>query len=113
MHWYLTEAVAVTAPSTTADTNEVQIEEVLNTSSVATEGLEETHQDSVIEPRGRGGGGADTSELDEVIDTLLARSSSHNPESQVIADIMETGNWSYSFICFQDSVEILVLVHFW
>lgn len=68
----------------TGEANEVQIEEVLNTQ---TSELEETHQDSVVEPPGN-----EPAELDDVIDDLLARDRHVDPESQIVGEIiMETG----------------------
>ncbi|XP_053377275.1 E3 ubiquitin-protein ligase HUWE1-like isoform X3 [Mercenaria mercenaria] len=75
-----TQEVAEATSAETGDTSEVQIEEVLNTQA---EDLEETHQDSVIEPAGN-----EPSELDDVLDDLLERDRNANPESQVMGEII-------------------------
>ncbi|XP_060587198.1 E3 ubiquitin-protein ligase HUWE1-like isoform X3 [Ruditapes philippinarum] len=78
-----TQEVASASLADTGNTSEVQIEEVLNTQA---DDLEETHQDSVIEPTGN-----EPSELDDVLDDLLERDRTTNPESQVMGEIiMET-----------------------
>ena len=65
--------------------NEVQIEEILNTSHQGNEELEETHHDTVEEPL------TERSELDDVLNSLIGRDRNQDPESQVIGDIiMET-----------------------
>ena len=78
-----------TGTTQAAESNEVQIEEILNPSQ--TEGLEETHQDSVVEPRTNQ---QTRLELDDVIDDLLDRNRVADPESQIVGEIiMETGEW--------------------
>lgn len=72
----------------TGTTSEVHIEEVLNPNQ--TEELEETHTTTVEEPDVP----SQTArlELDDVIDDLLDRDRTANPESQIVGEIiMETG----------------------
>lgn len=77
------------ATSQAHETSEVQIEEILNPSQ--TEELEETHQDSVVEPATTRD---ERLELDDVIDDLLDRDRVTHPESQIVGEIiMETGNY--------------------
>lgn len=81
----VTSGATEAAPAGAEESNDVQIEEVWSISQ--TDGLEETHQNTAVEPPE-----SERSDLDEVIGNLLHRDTNNDPESQVIGEIiMETG----------------------